>query len=283
MRKFWSFLESGEEECVLRLDGEIASESWWGDEVTPKAFMGELENYAGKNITVFINSPGGDVIAGSQIYTALKEHKGQVTVKVDGIAASAASVIAMAGDYVYMSPTSFLMLHDPMTFAMGNENDMEQAKAVLRECKEGIINAYELKTGLSRAKLSQLMSDETWMNARKAVELGFADKILYTDSESETDIVLDSYIFGRRAIFNSLVSKFPKVKDDTDDTPKDADDVPSENSEGQLPEEASDTMPDEPSGEEIPSEGNQEEVPSVEDNKSYLTEIENLRTEFEII
>ena len=277
MRKFWNFLESGDDDCVLRLDGEIASESWWGDEVTPKAFMGELENYADKNITVFINSPGGDVVAGSQIYTALKEHKGQVSVKVDGIAASAASVIAMAGDFVYMSPTSLLMIHDPMTFAGGNEDVFQQCIEVLRECKESIINAYALKTGLSRAKLSRLMSDETWMSAAKAVELGFADKILYTDNESETKNVSDSYIFGRRAIFNSLVSKFPKVKDDTDDIPKDAEDaedVPAENSEGELPEEDTDGTPDEPADEEIPS---------AADDKSYLTEIENLKTEFEII
>jgi ATP-dependent Clp protease protease subunit len=211
MRKFWNFSEENGEN-ILRLDGEIASESWWGDEVTPKMFMNELAEFSGKDITVWINSPGGDVVAGSQIYTALKEHKGQVTVKIDGIAASAASVIAMAGDFVYMSPTSLFMIHDPITIAIGNENDMEQAIAILRECKESIINAYALKTGISRAKISRLMSDETWMNARKAVELGFADKILYTDKESEKDDVLDSFIFGRRVVFNSLLAKLPKAK-----------------------------------------------------------------------
>jgi len=242
MRKFWNFSEENGEN-ILRLDGEIASESWWGDEVTPKMFMNELAEFSGKDITVWINSPGGDVVAGSQIYTALKEHKGQVTVKIDGLAASAASVIAMAGDFVYMSPTSLLMIHDPMTIAIGNENDMEQAIAVLRECKESIINAYALKTGISRAKISRLMSDETWMNARKAVELGFADKILYTDKESEKDDVLDSYIFGRRVVFNSLISKLSKAKP---------------------------PQPD-PKPKAVP-----------EDN-SYMDEIEALKNEFEII
>lgn len=241
MRKFWNFSEMENGETVLRLDGEIASESWWGDEVTPKMFMGELAKCGG-DITVWINSPGGDVVAGSQIYTALKEHKGQVTVKIDGIAASAASVIAMAGDFVYMSPTSLIMIHDPMTIAMGNEDDMDQAKAILRECKESIINAYSLKAGISRAKISRLMSDETWMNAKKAVELGFADKILYTEKEPETDPVLDSYIFGRRVVFNSLLAKLPKN--------------------------------------EQPSQDDMEPTP--EDN-SYIHEIENLKTEFEII
>ncbi|OQB13558.1 MAG: ATP-dependent Clp protease proteolytic subunit 1 [Firmicutes bacterium ADurb.Bin193] len=212
MRKFWNFSETENGENILRLDGEIASESWWGDEVTPKLFMSDLAGFAGKDITVWINSPGGDVVAGSQIYTALKEHNGQVTVKIDGIAASAASVIAMAGDFVYMSPTSLLMIHDPMTIAMGNETDMAQAINILRECKESIINAYALKTGISRSKVSRLMSDETWMNAKKAVELGFADKILYTDNKPETETVLDSYLFGRRVVFNSLLSKLPKAQ-----------------------------------------------------------------------
>jgi ATP-dependent Clp protease protease subunit len=242
MRKFWNFSEENGEN-ILRLDGEIASESWWGDEVTPKIFMSELAEFGGKDITVWINSPGGDVVAGSRIYTALKEHKGQVTVKIDGLAASAASVIAMAGDFVYMSPTSLLMIHDPMTIAIGNENDMEQAIAVLRECKESIINAYALKTGISRAKISRLMSDETWMNAKKAVELGFADKILYTKEYSEKDDVLDSYIFGRRVVFNSLISKLSKAKP---------------------------SQPD-PQPESVP-----------EDN-SYMDEIETLKNEFEII
>ena len=240
MRKFWNFSEENGEN-ILRLDGEIASESWWGDEVTPKMFMGELAECSG-DITVWINSPGGDVVAGSQIYTALKEHNGQVTVKIDGIAASAASVIAMAGDLVYMSPTSLLMIHDPMTIAMGDEGTMEQAIAILRECKESIINAYSLKTGISRAKISRLMSDETWMNAKKAVELGFADKILYTDNEIKNDAILDSYIFGRRVVFNSLLSKLPKSEDPL-----------------------------------------HEDIEPVAEDTSYINEIENLKTEFEII
>ncbi|MCK9479697.1 MAG: Clp protease ClpP [Firmicutes bacterium] len=247
MRKFWNFSKSEEDGYTLRLDGEIAAESWWGDEVTPKMFMGELEKCDG-DITVWINSPGGDVVAGSQIYTALKEHKGQVTVKVDGIAASAASVIAMAGDFVYMSPTSILMIHDPMTIAMGDEGAMEQAIAILKECKESIINAYCLKTGISRGKISRLMSDETWMNAKKAVELGFADKVLYTEKEPETEDVLDSYIFGRRVVFNSLLEKLPKDE---------------QLSSEQEPLTTEDMQP--------------------EPSATYLNEIESLKTAFDII
>lgn len=138
-------------------------------------------------MTVWLNSPGGDCVAAAQIYNMLKEYPGNITIKIDGIAASAASLIAMAGDYVLMSPVSMMMIHNPMTAAIGNADDMQKAAAMLNEVKDSIINAYELKTGLSRAKLSHLMDDETWMNAVKAVELGFADGILYRDSDKEDE------------------------------------------------------------------------------------------------
>lgn len=127
---------------------------------------------------MWINSPGGDCVAAAQIYNMLMDYKGSVTVKIDGIAASAASVIAMAGAKVYVSPVSMLMIHNPMTVAMGNAADMEKAIEMLSSVKDSIINAYEIKTGLSRARLSHLMDAETWMDANKAVELGFADEIL---------------------------------------------------------------------------------------------------------
>lgn len=130
------------------------------------------------DITVWINSPGGDCVAAAQIYNMLMDYKGNVTVKIDGIAASAASVIAMAGAKVYVSPVSMLMIHNPMTVAMGDAADMEKAIEMLSSVKDSIINAYEIKTGLSRARLSHLMDAETWMDANKAVELGFADEIL---------------------------------------------------------------------------------------------------------
>mgnify|MGYP001541489105 CR=1 FL=1 len=137
------------------------------------------------NITVWINSPGGDVFAAAQIYNMLRDYKGSVTVKIDGIAASAASVIAMAGDTVCVSPVAMMMIHNPATMAMGEAKDMQKAIAMLNEVKESILNAYEFKTGLTRARLSHMMDDETWFNAKKAVELGFADKILFDSDEDE--------------------------------------------------------------------------------------------------
>ena len=164
-------------ERVLHLNGTIAEESWFDDDITPQLFKDEL--FAGDgDITVWINSPGGDCVAAAQIYNMLMDYKGNVTIKIDGIAASAASVIAMAGTKVLMSPVSMLMIHNPITVAMGDAGEMEKAIEMLGSVKDSIINAYEIKTGLSRAKISHLMDAETWMDANKAVELGFADDIL---------------------------------------------------------------------------------------------------------
>ena len=168
-------------ERTLYLNGTIAEESWFDDDVTPQMFKDELQGSSG-DITVWINSPGGDCVAAAQIYNMLREYKGKVTVKIDGIAASAASVIAMAGSTVLMSPVSMMMIHNPATIAFGDHTDMKRAIDLLNEVKESIINAYVLKTGLSRAKLSHLMDAETWMNANKAMELGFADGVIQRES-----------------------------------------------------------------------------------------------------
>ena len=185
MKKFWNFIRDESGERILRLEGPIDEDNFWGDTVTPDDFRDDLEAEEG-NVTVWINSPGGNVFAAAQIYTMLCDHKGKITVKIDAIAASAASVIAMAGDRVLMSPVAMLMIHDPMTIAMGNAKDMEKAISTLNEVKASIINAYQKKTGLSRNKISQLMEDETWMNAKKAVDMGFADGILFTDKDGES-------------------------------------------------------------------------------------------------
>ena len=205
MNKFWNFTDNDDGSRTLFLCGSIADESWFDDDVTPKAFRAELN--AGKgDVVIWINSPGGDCVAAAQIYNMLMDYPGNITVKVDGIAASAASVIAMAGTKVLMSPTALMMIHNPLTVAIGDSEEMQKAIAMLAEVKESIINAYEIKTGLSRAKLSHLMDAETWMNAKKAVELGFADDLLFK-SEEGTAAVEDSFTFSRRAVTNSLLSK----------------------------------------------------------------------------
>ena len=157
MKKFWKWKNQAEaEERVLELNGTIAEESWFDDDITPRMFKEELYSGTGP-ITIWINSPGGDCIAASQIYSMLMDYKGEVTVKIDGIAASAASVIAMAGTKVVIAPTALIMIHNPSTSANGDHRDMSNTIEVLNEVKESIINAYEIKTGISRTVLSHMM------------------------------------------------------------------------------------------------------------------------------
>jgi len=233
-RKFWNWVKNEGDhgvERILVLNGEISDETWYGDEVTPKLFKEELNAGTG-DITVWINSPGGDVFAAAQIYNMLRDYKGSVTVKIDGLAASAASVIAVAGDTVLMSPVAMMMIHNPATLAIGNVAEMEKAIGMLNEVKESILNAYEDKTGLKRSKLSKMMDDETWFNAKKAVELGFADKILFAKEEDDEEddktsavpsegeegedeeekhknlsLQVDSVMFSKRAVHDSFLSK----------------------------------------------------------------------------
>ena len=206
-RKFWNWVKNeGEETRTLYLTGEISDETWFGDEVTPKLFKDELMAGNG-DITLWINSPGGDVFAAAQIYNMLMDYPGHVTVKIDGIAASAASVIAMAGSQVEMSPVAMMMIHNPITVAIGDSKEMQKAIDMLAEVKESIVNAYEIKTGLSRNKISKLMDAETWFNAKKAVELGFADSILYTQEDVEKNPDVGAMLFSRAAVTNSLLTK----------------------------------------------------------------------------
>ncbi len=204
-KKFWNWARDADEsgERVLYFDGEISDETWWGDEITPAMFKSELFSDKG-DITIWLNSPGGDCIAASQIYAMLMDYPHNVTVKIDGIAASAASVIAMAGTKVLMAPTALMMVHNPLTIAIGDTDEMQKAILMLDEVKESIINAYQVKTNQSRAKISHWMDAETWMNANKAIELGFADGVL---EDSKRHQATPTYAFSRRAVTNSLLDK----------------------------------------------------------------------------
>ena len=216
MKKFWNWKNRTvlnqetnleQTERVLFLNGTIAEDSWFDDDVTPHLFKEELVSGNG-DITVWINSPGGDCVAAAQIYNMLREYEGNVTVKIDGIAASAASVIAMAGDKVLMSPVSMMMIHNPMTIAFGDSGEMQRAIDMLASVKDSIINAYELKTGLSRTKLAHLMDAETWMDAGKAVELGFADSIIKRNSDVEDmEMPQGTMLYSKASVVNSLMDK----------------------------------------------------------------------------
>ena len=192
MSKFWKFMNKtivnadGESKQVgvLRIDGPIDTELWWGDEITPDSFRAELEAHPG-DIEVYINSPGGNVIAASQIYTMLVEHKGNVTVKIEGLAASAASIIAMAGTTVLMAPVAYMMIHGASTITWGNKDDLRHEADVLDEIDKGIRDAYCLKTGLRESKVAQMMEDETWMSAKTCITLGFADGYIGKETPDE--------------------------------------------------------------------------------------------------
>lgn len=194
---------------VLELNGTIAEESWFDDDVTPQLFKEEL-NAGNGDITVWINSPGGDCVAAAQIYNMLSNYAGKVTVKIDGIAASAASVVAMAGDKVLVSPVSMMMIHNPATIAWGDSAEMQKAIAMLDEVKESIINAYEIKTGLDRKKLSKLMDAETWMDANSAVEYGFADEIMQRNTAEDMAVPTVSMMYSPAQVTNSLKEKIAK-------------------------------------------------------------------------
>lgn len=226
-QKFWKWKNQSEEEPsaerVLEFYGTIAEESWYDDDITPAMFKEEL--FAGSGpITIWISSPGGDCIAASQIYSMMMDYKGDITVKIDGIAASAASVIAMAGTKVLMAPTAVMMVHNPATMAFGDHVEMEKAIEMLSEVKESIINAYEIKTGLPRKQLAKMMDNTTWMNANKAVEFGFADDIL-TDEKRNPD-TNEGYEFEASAVERTLINKISnKMKSKSNTTGRRVDDL----------------------------------------------------------
>ena len=218
MKKFWNWknqtvqdskTDAETTERVLELNGTIAEESWFDDDVTPQLFKEEL-NAGNGDITVWINFPGGDCVAAAQIYNMLSNYAGKVTVKIDGIAASAASVIAMAGDAVLVSPVSMMMIHNPATIAWGDSAEMQKAVAMLDEVKESIINAYEIKTGLDRKKLSKLMDAETWMDANSAVEYGFADGIMQRNTAEDMAVPAVGMMYSPTQVTNFLKEKIAK-------------------------------------------------------------------------
>ncbi len=217
--RFWSFVrnaatETQPEHAELRIEGDIVDNEdawiyeWFGiPAASPNAFKNELAQYAGLPITVWIDSYGGSVFAAAGIYNALKAHDGTVTVKIDGKAMSAATVIAMAGDELLMSPVAIMMIHNPLTEVYGYASDLRKLADVLDEVKETIINAYQLKTGRPRNKISAMMDDEEYMSAKKAIKEGFADGMLYEDSAVKPI----EMAFNRGAILGSSTDAFKRI------------------------------------------------------------------------
>ena len=201
--KFWNLRNDPETpgDGTLDIDGEIAAErGWFTSEgaVIAKEFREALKGV--RNVTVRINSPGGDVMAGAEIYSALREHSlnglGRVTVIVTALAASAASVIAMAGDEIRMSPAAYMMIHNPWTVAMGDAHEMRKAAKTLDVIREGLIDVYERRTGKTRDELKRMLEAETWMSAGTCVQEGFADGILGEEMAGNTTTARPSSATG---------------------------------------------------------------------------------------
>ncbi len=178
MKKFWAFRAKGTKKGELTLYGDISSSSWFGDEVTPKQFKADMDALGEiDELDIFINSGGGDVFAGQTIYSILKRKNAIKTVYVDGLAASIASVIAMAGDRIVIPRNAMIMIHNPYTFTAGNAEELRKMADDLDKIRESIVSTYEDKTGLDRKKIIELMDAETWMTADEAKEYGFADDV----------------------------------------------------------------------------------------------------------
>lgn len=246
MNKFWKFENkvSSEGASTLYLDGDISSVTWWGDEVTPEEFRSELRQMKG-DLTVHINSQGGDVFAGVTIYNALKDYgKGKVTVKVDGLAASIASVVAMAGDEIIMSPGSMMMVHNPWSMGVGNSDELRKAADTLDEIKEAILPIYTDRSGLSTEEVQELMDNETWMTAEKAVELGFADTVQKAKVEqpkeekadSVTNLMMANFAFSMSATKSAMKDLIQKVNNSERDTQMNEDELKKTEAEVEVAE-----------------------------------------------
>lgn len=179
---FWTFrnaanTESGEAE--LEFNGPISEYSWGDDVITPKKFKEDLYKFGlGGPVTVMMNSGGGDIFAASVIRTYLQEYPGKVTVDIIGLAASAATIVMTGASHIRIRESAWMMIHDPATIAWGNIEEIKKTLDVMKTLKDGIVDSYATKTKLEKDKLSRMMTDETWMTAREAVNLGFADEVV---------------------------------------------------------------------------------------------------------
>lgn len=180
---------------------------------SPNKVLNSLEEANGDDVEVIINSGGGDVFAGSEIYTELKSYSGNVTTKIVGIAASAAGVIAMAGNKVLISPTAQFMIHNVSSRASGDYRNMEHEAEVLKNYNKSIASAYVIKSGMKEEELLELMNKETWFNAQQAKEYGFVDEIMFQEQTQLVASVGDATMIPQQVIdtIRNMKDKFNPV------------------------------------------------------------------------
>ncbi|MBE6091714.1 MAG: Clp protease ClpP [Selenomonas ruminantium] len=209
-KKFWEFRNEAESETAeLLLYGEISDVSWWGDEITPKQFHEDLLTCEGKDLAVHINSPGGDVFAAQAIYNQLKNYTGKVTMYIDGMCASAATIIACAGDSVIMPTNTIYMIHNPKSAMLGyfDAPQLDKLSASLTTVKQTIVNVYmaRVKDVLSEVQLKHKMDNEEWMTAQTAKEYGFVDEVVEA-------IPIENRLEGNMLFLNSVSCKLDRFQ-----------------------------------------------------------------------
>ena len=222
--KFWNLVKNEEEKTAeLILYGSIGSDEYW-DDISDKVFKQDIENLGDvENITLHINSPGGSVFSAVAIANTLKNHKAKVIANIDGLAASAATIITSACDTVRMPKNALFMIHNPITFAYGNNQDMQKTVEMLDKVKNSIIETYLNKTKTDKETLSELMDNETWMDAETAKEYGFVDEIV--NEEVGKEFVENKLIINNMAFDISKFKNFRKVKDIVIDNKKNTKEV----------------------------------------------------------
>jgi len=221
----------------------VIGADWYGEGVTASRIAGALRAISGADVTVNINSPGGDMFEGLAIYNLLREYEGKVTVKVLGLAASAASIIAMAGDEVQIGRGAFLMIHNCWVYAMGNRHDLAQVAADMEPFDKAMNDIYGARTGLSAEAIEAMMNAETYIGGSDAVEKGFADRLLSADEIADDndspaaalrklDALLaktDTPRSERRKLLKALTGSKPGAAADPAGTPGATDEIHPEN------------------------------------------------------
>lgn len=273
MTRFWNLEldDADPADGVLDIEGEIVAEKCWflpDGACVAKDFRKALAGV--RNVTVHINSPGGDVMAGAEIYSALREHsmngQGEVTVIVTALAASAASIVAMAGDRILMHPVAYMMIHNPWTVAAGDAKELRKAAKTLDVISEGLITAYERRTGKGRDELKRMLENETWMSAGTCVEEGFADAIFGEGAKAAASLtrptLMSMRAHGLDEIARRMMAEDPEK--DPDEEEEDPERDPDEEEESpEEPERDPDGEEEDP--EKDPDE--EEEDPEKEDRK----------------
>ena len=264
-KTIWNLVKNDDKSAELMLYGDIA-ESFWGDTVSAKEVTEYLAGLDVENIDVYINSNGGVVDTAIAISNALRRHKAKVTVNIDGIAASAATLITCAGDTVRMPKNALFMIHNPSTIAMGDSEEMRKKADVLEKYKNSITETYLQKVNIDKEKLSELMDNESWLSAEEALKYGFIDEII-----ENTDIqVVENKVISNNMVFNMAEFKNFNVDKNIKNNGKGSEKMTREEIKNQYPDIYAEIINE---GKEI----------GIKEERTRIQEIENLGYNHEVV